>query len=247
MANPKPNFTLDPRSDNGPCRDVFKAFSQQNGSKGESVLEQGRTAAGAATEAWTGVVTGTVELANRLINEQIELGKKVAGQLNNQGYGFGDALGAPQDLAETMIKSFAELSTGWLKMMTDMTSSFVGATGRYTNGASAEPNVGDAALDTTRNAEVTASIVGVTSSSQLVVAPLTAEQLDNEHSLTEFRTATVRPFVTIRIPPDQPPGAYFGAVFDRSQGKVAGWVCVAIRDAATSAPSSGAKKTSARK
>ncbi len=225
----KQNFNLDDRSGEGPRRNIWGAFSQQDGSKSEDgTWEQGRRAAGAAGEAWSGAITDAVGLANKIITEQIELGRKVASQLNSQVYGFGDSVGAPTDLAESMLRSFTELSTGWLRMMADMSSMFVGGP-RESNGNSGASHPNDAVVESRRRTRITANLPGVAPGSRLVVNPLSSDNAELP-PLTDFLTADTRPFVTVTVPDDQPAGWYFGAVFDRSRHRVVGSITVTVVD-----------------
>lgn len=221
-------FELDEREDDGPERNILGAFRQRDDSKADDAWDKGRKAAGAASQAWSDGVTEAVELANKIITEQIELGKKVANQLNSQVYGFGDSFGAPQDFAESMLKSFTELSTGWFKMMGDMSAIFAGAA-RSSNGASPRAQEEIARLDTSRDAAIAASVNGLTAVSRLVVSPL-ASEAGTSPPITGFTIAASPPSITVSVSDDQPRGTYFGAVFDQAQGKVVGWITVAVLD-----------------
>ncbi|MFQ5525950.1 MAG: hypothetical protein ACE5GX_06765 [Thermoanaerobaculia bacterium] len=223
------HFTLDERSDDGPRRTMSGAVSQQDGSKDEGPWDAGRKAAGAAADAWTGAITDAVKLADRIITEQIELGKKVAGQFNDQVYGFGDYANAPQELAESMVRSFTELSSSWLKMMVDMSSMFVGGK-RSTNGSDESAGgsgVGNVEIVSRLGAQPSSDFFGVTATSDLTVSPLVSDDPDLP-PLTEIAVRTYPPYVTVTVPDEQPSGSYFGAVFDRSERRVAGWIAVTV-------------------
>ena len=208
----------------------------------DTAADTAADASGAASDpdqrdTWHDVVAEGVAVGYRVIEEQIRQGQRVAEQLGDASYGPGAMSGDVREATERMVRYSADLVALWLD--------FVNAT--FGNGdllrslsAGWAPNGGTPAAPPPPTVRAPAVAIEVASRQPLRVSldlqpgaaarPLVVQPLralaPEIAALTDV--AFVQggdagpPTLRVRVPEDQPPGVYAGAVVDGDSGEPLG-------------------------
>lgn len=181
---------------------------------------------------WSDVVAEGVDLAYRVIEEEIRLGQRAAEELNKRSYTMGSDM---VEAGERLVRYSADLWISWLE--------FAGSLARNAESLrNPEP-------EPTRSADATAEATAV---SIAITSPQPARVTLHLHPTAEGCSLAVRdlkapdpgkPALTdvlftpraggmmdlqIRVPQGQPPDLYAGLVVDQRTGQPVGTLCVQL-------------------
>lgn len=222
LKRPEPERT-------GPHRN-FPLMYQRPGSDAHGASPQPDAASGPSSGGIAETVARGVRLAYRVIEEEIELGQRVARELNERSYGSGAMAGDFRDIGEAALQTWAKLGTAWLELLGSFTGSV--RPGQHHGGEPAQrPGATEVWLDVTARQPVQVALdlhphargpllVYELHAPQRSSPPLADVHLDDVES---GRPATLR----LRVPPGQPAGQYAGVVVDGA-GNVRGTLAVRL-------------------
>lgn len=222
----------------------------------DSAQPNGGASATGEAGAFGDVVSRSVDLGYRVVDEYIRQAQKTAQRLNDRTYGTEAMTGDLQDLAMRMTQYASDLAAVWIQLVQ------LGTTGRpgpspAPPGETASPDVDVAPAQgcgaTTGSPEIpspppaTARVrieVGATQPTEVAVdirpdaigRALIVHDLRTADGRTpriravqfEPATADTPACVRIRVPPRHPPGVYNGMVIDERTSRPAGTVSVTI-------------------
>lgn len=199
----------------GPHRDPAGAF----GDAGRAAFDGLRTAG----EAWREVVERGVRMGYRVVEEQIEQGRKVASSLNDQVYGSGRTRDDVRDITDRVFTSFADMTSRWFDMMGSM------ASGMAVPGVGGEPAAGQVAVGvaTTRAAKVTLELEAGAGDRALEVDPL-APAKGSGRLPVEARRDGAATRLVVRVPSESAAATYRGEVREIGSGKPLGTLQVRL-------------------
>jgi hypothetical protein len=203
------------------------------------------------------VISETVQLGYRVIDDYIKQAQKVADRIGRRSYGPDEMTADLQDVAGRMMQYASDFFRVWTELVGMAMSGAatsprsepapVGASQGGETTASqgarsglAKPSADDrdhrrsrisVDIESTRRTEVSLDVEAIETNHRLVVYPLRA----TDPNKPELRDLTVsndrmdRPVcIRVRIPDDQPAGRYHGLVVDETTGKPLGSISVQV-------------------
>jgi hypothetical protein len=200
---------------------------------------------------WNDAVAQGVELGYRVVEEQIRHGQRVAEQINKQSYDPGAIGNDIREVAERMLRYYADLSALWFELL----GSLIGNTGlprgslgpgRPTpepfpmGGSASGPPAVSIEVVSSRPTRTTLDLRPPVDGSRLSAQDLRASG-SGKPPLTDVAFEPVSDgglVLRIRVPETQPPGIYTGAVIDRDTGQPRGTLSVSLAEQ----PESGARR-----
>ncbi|MEZ5332587.1 MAG: hypothetical protein R2991_11165 [Thermoanaerobaculia bacterium] len=188
-----------------PRRDPAGAF----GDAGRTAFDGLR----AAGEAWREVVERSVKMGYRVVEEQIEQGRKVATSLNDQVYGSGRTRDDVGDITDRVFASFADMTSRWFDMMGSMAAGMT-VPGASTGGATGRVTV---SVATARAAKVTLEVEAGAGSAGIEADALAPSKGDARLAV-EVRPGGGGVHLEVRVPSDAPAGTYRGTLRARGSG-----------------------------
>jgi hypothetical protein len=200
---------------------------------------------------WENVVSHGVHLGYKIIEEQIQQGRRVAQAVKDQSHAAGATGNDLPEVAERLLRFYTDLGALCFDLIENLARSpvlngeaFRGAKGESADRAGgAAEGAGTGAARSSLSVEVIATcptqvsldLRGTMNGSSPSVHALHALDADKP-PLRDIRfdldTAHAFPSVRIVIPPGQPPDTYTGAVIDRGSNLPLGTLCVRIGERA---------------
>jgi len=191
---------------------------------------------------WNDVVVEGVELGYRVIEEQIRQGQRVAEQINKQSYAPAAVGNDIREVAERMLRYFADLSALWFEFLDSIVGNTDVSRSSFRPGG---PNAGPSPMAASASGPIGVSIEVVSVRPTQVTLDLRPHADGLRLSAQELRALEPgKPPLTdvaferaphgdlvrlrIRVPDTQPVGIYAGAVVDRDTGEPCGTVSVRL-------------------
>jgi len=200
----------------GPRRDPSGAFG------GAGAAFDGLRAAG---EAWREVVERSVRMGYRIVEEQIEQGRKVAGSLNDQVYGSGRTRDDVGDITDRVFTSFADMTARWFDMMGSMASGLAWPA----TAAGATPGGVGVAVRGSRAVKVTLELGAGCGRKALRVEPLRRSRGEGELTVKlQAGLAPGLPVIEVQDPGEAPDGIYRGRILEGENGAEVGTLQVRL-------------------
>ncbi len=235
----------DPDRD-APRRSWFEGFDrQQQTSNGQS--QAGGDANPAA--GWQNAVEQGVRMGYEVIDAQIKEGRRVAEQLSGQVSSGAGAYGSDsiRGMTDGFFRSFADLTTRWLEVMSASTGAATGAgttTSPSHQGGQPSQNGTESTtssstvpvsieVDSKRPITVTLDLRPGSQGRALGNQPLIDPDPDKKplsDVLFEPQGDDSPLTIKIRVPESHPAGVFSGVVFEREGGQPQGTLSVAIKD-----------------
>lgn len=211
-------------------------------SSASSAADEASDPAGAGT--WREVVDRTVGLGYDLTEAQIRRGREIAQQLSERLEGAGEPFGGDfRQVTDSVLRSFTDLTTGWLNLTTTLINLAAGnaqrgadpaaGNGHRESESSPKREVVAVELQSKRPVVVTVDLVPAAGRRVLGAHPLRAPEV-GKAPLTRVSFAPAGDgndlSVRIRVPDDQPAGIYSGAIYSLENGRAEGTLTLEIRD-----------------
>jgi len=200
---------------------------------------------------WNDAVAQGVELGYRVVEEQIRQGQRVAEQINKQSYDPGTIGNDLREVAERMLRYYADLSALWFEFL----GSMVGNTGLLGSsfgpgrpktelssmgGSAGGPTAVSIEVVSSRPTRTTLDLRPPVDCVRLSAQDLRAVE-PGKPPLTDVAFEPVSDgglVLRIRVPDTQPAGIYTGALVDRDTGQPRGTLSVSLAEQ----PESGARR-----
>jgi len=229
----------------------WKTLFRGPGSQDSEEFDESSEAQGPSNgeRSWDDVVSHGVKLGYKIIEEQIQQGRRVAEQLGDRSYGTGELGNDASELVERILHFYTDLGSLCFELIEAFAHNRIlnGEAYRGRDAGSSEPTNGMGGVYKSANGHSSVSIEIVSASPTQVTlnlnepshgCPLAAHALHAmDADAPPLRDIVFErddnddpPVLRIKIPPGQPSDTYSGAVIDKDTNRPVGTLCIRVRE-----------------
>jgi hypothetical protein len=187
---------------------------------------------------WSDAIAYGVDLGYRVIEDQIEQGRRAAERMSRRSYDT-LALGSDvRELTERMWRYYGDLGSLWVELIGSLMDTGAGLPRRGAGPAHAHPHPHEHAplpaisvlVDAARPTQVSMDVGPGSEHRPLRCHPLCTIEADTPplSGVVVERGPDARLALRVRVPGGQPPGVYTGTIVDAETGQPRGTLCVRV-------------------